>query len=100
MHGLVGRGGDSGSSTRFPREESVGSLVAQLQDGQENDHAQVCGKKMTKHRGRDRPGGGRRRGKFPLCQAEVEDRLTETTHWVVVLMGQRALGAVIMELQV
>ena len=58
MHGLVGRGGDSGSSKLFTREESVGSLVSQLQDRQDNDHTQVCGKKMTKRRGRDRPGMG------------------------------------------
>lgn len=47
---------------------------------------------------------GEEEGNSLCAKAEVEDRLTETTHWVVVLMGretqERALGAVIMELQV
>lgn len=56
---------------------------------------------MMKHRGRDRQGMGEEEGNSLCAKAEVEDRLTDTTHWVAVLMGcetqERALGVVILE---
>ena len=100
MHGLVGRGGNSGSLKLFTREESVGAGVSQVQDRQENDHAQVCDKTMMKHRRSDRRVTGKEEGNSLGTKGDAEDRWTEITHWAVVLMGretqERALGAVIM----
>lgn len=99
MHRLGGRGGNSGSLKLFTREESVGAVVSQLQDRQENDHAQVCDKKAMKHRS-DRPGAGKEEGDSLCTKGEAEDRLTEITHRVGVLMHretqEKALGAMIM----
>lgn len=101
MHRLVGHGGNSGSSKLFTREESMGAVVSHVQDRQENDHAQVCDKTMTKHRRSDRRGTGKEEGNSLGTKGDAEDRWTEITHWALVLMGretqERALGTVIME---
>lgn len=64
--------GNSGGSKLFTREESVGAVVSQLQDRQENDPLGVW--VLSNETQEWQAQARKRRGWFPITKGEAEDR--------------------------